>query len=74
MELWKLSACELVSAYRGGALSPVEVMRAILERADALNPTLNALFEIRPEAAMAAARASEQRWRDSAPMGPLPTA
>ena len=71
MEIWKLSACELVSAYRCGSLSPVEVMRATLDRADAVNPTLNALFEIRHEAAMVAAECSERRWRDGSPLGPL---
>lgn len=66
-----LSAVELLAAYRDGTLSPVEAARAVLERADALNPVLNAFCLIDSEAAMQGARASEARWRRGAPIGLL---
>jgi aspartyl-tRNA(Asn)/glutamyl-tRNA(Gln) amidotransferase subunit A len=41
--------------------SPVELARAALERAEALNPKLNAFIRLTPERAMAEARAAEAR-------------
>ncbi|WP_138470745.1 amidase [Poseidonocella sp. HB161398] len=69
--MWKLSATELIEAYRAGTLSPVDVMRCTLERAAELNPAINALYDIDAEGAMAAAEASAARWKAGAPMGPL---
>ena len=56
------SANELIELYRRKALSPVEVVEATLARIDRLNPVYNAFVLVDPEAALAAARASEQRW------------
>lgn len=58
-----LGAAALLAAYRSGELSPVEAMRAVLAQADALEPALHALCAVDAEAALAAARASEARWR-----------
>ncbi|HEY2205302.1 MAG TPA: amidase [Pseudonocardia sp.] len=58
-----LSAAELLTGYRSGKWSPVEVTDAVLDRVDRLEPTLHALYAADPERARAAARASEQRWR-----------
>ena len=41
-DLCALSATELVALYRKKKLSPVEVIRAVHERIDRLNPVLNA--------------------------------
>lgn len=71
MSTWKLSATELLDAYRSGRLSPVEAMRSTLDRAAEINPVLNAFFEIRPEVALEEARASEARWQKGEPIGPL---
>ncbi|MCR5859400.1 amidase [Mesorhizobium sp. J428] len=71
MSAWKLSAVELLDAYRSRTLSPVEAMRSTLERNEAVNPLINALFEVRGEAAMDQARASEARWSKGEPAGPL---
>jgi aspartyl-tRNA(Asn)/glutamyl-tRNA(Gln) amidotransferase subunit A len=70
-EIWELSAVELIAAYRSGALSPVEVIEAILNRTDRLNPAINAFPEIDRSGAMVAARESERRWRADAPAGRL---
>jgi Asp-tRNA(Asn)/Glu-tRNA(Gln) amidotransferase A subunit family amidase len=69
--LHELSAVELAGAYRAGTLSPVEVTRALLARIERLEPTLNAMYLVRPETALAAAAASEARWRAAAPLSPL---
>lgn len=61
----------LTDGYRSGALSPVEVLKATLDHAEATNGALNALFSIRPEEALENAAASERRWKEGAPLGPL---
>ena len=66
-----LSATALVAAYRDRQLSPVEVTRTVLERIDALNPTLNAFLLVDAESAMRDARASEARWLRGEPAGPV---
>lgn len=47
---------ELAAAVRKWQVSPVEVMQAHIERAVALEPSLNALVHFEPERALAAAR------------------
>jgi aspartyl-tRNA(Asn)/glutamyl-tRNA(Gln) amidotransferase subunit A len=66
-----LSAEELASAYRGGALSPVEATTTILERINRLNPRLHAFLHVDHEGALAAARESEARFREGTARGPL---
>ena len=66
-----MSAVELAEAYAARRLSPVEAVTAVLERAEALNPTLNAFTHIDRAGAIEAARASERRYRDGAALGPL---
>ncbi len=65
--LCRLGAAELAAAYAARNVSPVEVTRACLARAEAVQATLNAFTLIDHEGAMAAARASEGRWRAGAP-------
>ncbi|MCC6717634.1 MAG: hypothetical protein IT555_07110 [Acetobacteraceae bacterium] len=66
-----MSLDELSGRYQKGTLSPVEVARAHLARLAKLEPVLNA-FQIVDEAgALAAARASEARWRSGAALGKL---
>ena len=66
-----LSATDLLAAYRSKTLSPVEVLRAVLARVDRLNPVLNCFNLLDEKTALAAARASEARWRKGEPMGLL---
>ena len=70
-ELFHLSAEELLRNYRSREVSPVEVMRAILRRIDAINPTINAVCFVDAKRALAAAHASEERWRRGQPAGLL---
>jgi Asp-tRNA(Asn)/Glu-tRNA(Gln) amidotransferase A subunit family amidase len=69
--LHDLPAHELITAYRQRALSPVEVTTAVLAHAQRWEPSLHASYLMRPEAALAQARASEARWLRGAPCGPL---
>jgi aspartyl-tRNA(Asn)/glutamyl-tRNA(Gln) amidotransferase subunit A len=63
VSLFALGAAELLAGYRRGAFSPVEVLQAVLAQAARREGELHALCAIDPEAALAAARASEARWR-----------
>lgn len=69
--LHALTAAELSEAYAAGTLSPVEVADAVLARAEAWEPWVNALYLVHREAARSAARASEARWRAGKPLSPL---
>ncbi|WP_353234399.1 amidase [Diaphorobacter ruginosibacter] len=69
--LHDLGASEMLQAYRSRQLSPVDVMRAVLDRVGQWEPSLHATYLLRPEAALAQARASEARWMRSAPQGLL---
>ena len=57
------SAGESIRAFRTGECSPVDLMRAVLDRAERLAPALNATTAIHADAALAAARAAEARYR-----------
>jgi aspartyl-tRNA(Asn)/glutamyl-tRNA(Gln) amidotransferase subunit A len=61
-------AARLLAAKR---VSPVELARAALERAERLNPALGAFIRLTPERAMAEARAAEARLMAGAPRGRL---
>ncbi|MBV9433351.1 MAG: amidase, partial [Hyphomicrobiales bacterium] len=71
MSLHDLSAVDLLSAYREKKLSPVEVVRAVLDHIAAWEPHLKATYRLDPEAALAAATRSEARWRHGEPNGAL---
>lgn len=71
MHAWQMSAEALSQAYARRTLSPVEALLSVLSRADAVHPVLNALVVRDDAAALAAAQASEARWRRGAPLSPL---
>ena len=66
-----LSAAEVAAQYSAGALSPVEVVQACLARIAACETKLNAMYRVDREGSLAAARASESRWRAKQPLSPL---
>jgi aspartyl-tRNA(Asn)/glutamyl-tRNA(Gln) amidotransferase subunit A len=70
-DLTQASAAELSALYRSGAASPVEAASAVLARAQAVNPAINALTLVDVDAALAAAQASEARWRGGEALSPL---
>ncbi|MDA8522049.1 amidase [Acidovorax sp. NCPPB 4044] len=61
----------LLAAYRERSVSPVEAVQSVLEHVARWEPHLHATYLLRPEAALAQARASEARWLRGAPLGPL---
>ncbi|WCM87274.1 amidase [Acidovorax sp. NCPPB 3576] len=70
-ELHDLPAHALIDAYRSRRLSPVEVTQSVLDHIARWEPHLCATYLLRPEAALAQARASEARWLRGAPQGLL---
>ena len=70
-DITTLSAVELLGLYRRRELSPAEATLAVLERIEARNPAVNAYCLVRPDEALAAARASERRWHAGEPAGLL---
>ena len=65
------SAAELSAAYSRGELSPLEVTRALLERIEAWEPRINAMYRLQRDGALEQARASEARWRGGRPLSAL---
>jgi len=65
------SAARLAAAFRTGDASPVEVLRAVLDRVDAWEPRINAMYLVHRDAALAAARESGQRWRAGRPLSEI---
>jgi len=70
-ELSILTATDLLRGYRRRDFSPLEVTEAILKRIAALDPKLNAFALVDGEGALAAARASTERWAKRRPDGRL---
>jgi aspartyl-tRNA(Asn)/glutamyl-tRNA(Gln) amidotransferase subunit A len=66
-----LGAVELAALYRQRDVSPVDVAQGVIERIARWEPQLQALYAYDPQAALAAARASEARWREGAPLSAL---
>ena len=66
-----MDAIQVAAQYASGALSPVEVTRACLERIEAWEPRLNAMYRTDKDGALAAAKAAESRWRAKQPLSPL---
>ncbi len=70
-DLTEATAADLSSLYRKGRASPVEALKAILARAERINPRLNALCLIDSERALKDAAASEKRWKKAEPLSPI---
>ncbi|RBQ21215.1 amidase [Spongiactinospora rosea] len=66
----RLSAAELVRAYRRRELSPVEAAKAALDAIDAHDGELNAFVLADRPAALRAAAESEARWTSGTQLGP----
>ena len=55
-----MSAADLAKAIRKKKLSPVEVVRDILERIEAINPRVNAYVTVIADSALAEAKKAEK--------------
>lgn len=75
-ELCYLGATEAVAAFTARTLSPVELLDAVLARADVVEPALHAITSRRTDQAYAAAREAERRYADGTarPLEGLPIA
>jgi aspartyl-tRNA(Asn)/glutamyl-tRNA(Gln) amidotransferase subunit A len=69
--LHALDAAALSALYARREVSPVEAVQAVLAQIDRCEPVLCATYALDSEAALAAARESERRWRDGAALSPL---
>jgi aspartyl-tRNA(Asn)/glutamyl-tRNA(Gln) amidotransferase subunit A len=65
-----MSAEALLGLYARRALSPVEALKAVMERVARYNPWVNAFAAMNPRAIQAAGE-SEARWMAGRPIGPL---
>ncbi len=70
-ELSHMSLQELQSAFAEKKLSPVEVARTTFDQIDRVNGQINALYDLRKEAALAEAEASEKRYLKGDAMSPF---
>lgn len=62
VELCYLSATEALRRFKEKSLSPVELLRALIERADQVEPTINAFSSERFDIAMKQARLAEEKY------------
>jgi Asp-tRNA(Asn)/Glu-tRNA(Gln) amidotransferase A subunit family amidase len=63
-DLAYITASDALAGFAAKTLSPVEVLDALIARAEAVEPTVNALCWTRYDEARAEAKAAEQRWMD----------
>ncbi|MER5199171.1 amidase [Streptomyces sp. NPDC002755] len=70
-DLTTRTATELLDGYRKGEFSPVEATRAVLDRAERIQPEVNAFVRLLADEALAQAAASRERWRRGEPAGPV---
>ncbi len=70
-ELHWLTAVEAAKAIAAREVSPVELMTALLQRIDRLDPQLNVFIRLDGEAAMKAARSADAEIAAGRPRGPL---
>ena len=70
-QLWACTATELAALYRSGSASPVEATQQVLSRIEKLNPAVNAFCLVDADAAIAAAKASEERWKSGLPLSEI---
>jgi Asp-tRNA(Asn)/Glu-tRNA(Gln) amidotransferase A subunit family amidase len=70
-QLHDLGVAQLTGLYRRKQASPVEAVRAVLAHVERWEPHLKATYALDADAALSAARASEKRWLDRAPLSAL---
>jgi aspartyl-tRNA(Asn)/glutamyl-tRNA(Gln) amidotransferase subunit A len=70
-DLCRLPASQLREKIAAKEISPVELMNAVLTRAEKLQPVLNCFITLIPEQAMAAARRAEDDVMQGKPLGLL---
>lgn len=71
-ELHQLNATDMLDLYRTRQLSPVEVMQALIDRIDAVNPRVNSVCIRHDDDAMSRARLAEKRYMGRTRTAPRP--
>lgn len=66
-----MTATEMVRAFADRSLSPVEVHHAVQGLIESREAALHAFWKRDAEQSLAQARASERRWHDGDPLGPI---
>jgi aspartyl-tRNA(Asn)/glutamyl-tRNA(Gln) amidotransferase subunit A len=66
-----LTATEAISRFKAKTLSPVELMQAVIDRCEAVNPLVNALTYTFFDRALAQAKVAEQRYVRGEAVRPL---
>ena len=64
-------AAKLAALYRARKVSPLEVIRAVLDRIDRVNPRINAIVTLARESALSEARRATKALRRGAKLPPL---
>jgi len=70
-ELSSVAAVDALRAFRERSLSPVELLEAVIARAEAVEPTLNAFSETRFDEALVQAKEAEARYQKGGRVRPL---
>ena len=70
-ELHYLSAEEAIRGFRDGSFSPVDLMKAVIARCEAVNPIVNAITNRFYEQALKQAEVASERYRSGADVRPL---
>src|SRR5207237_2473502 len=74
-DFWRLSAADIAALIRSKKVSAKEAAAAALARLDAVNPSINAVVDHRPEDVLAQASAVDAtiaRGEDAGPLGGVP--
>ncbi|MEI6003365.1 amidase [Paraburkholderia bengalensis] len=70
-ELHYITADDAIRRFRDGSLSPVDLMKAVIERCETVNPSVNAITNRFYEKALAQAADAAERYRSGANVRPL---
>lgn len=70
-DLCLLDATDLREGYGAGRFTPVDVLEAVLQRTERVNPQLNMFFHLAADSAREQAKASAERWARQAPLSAL---
>ena len=62
--IFSLSASQILDAYRSRSLSPVELMHAVIDRAELVEPSINAFADQYFEEALEKARKAENKFKN----------
>src|ERR1700716_4700660 len=70
-DLWRLSAADIAGLIRSRKISAKQAASAALARLDAVNPSINAVVDHRPEDVLAQAAAIDAAIAGNEDLGPL---